>query len=140
MADQNFCARWSRWSPYLLSLLRIVVAFAYVQHGTQKLFAFPAPMGPNGTVPLHTIFGAAGIIETIGGLLLLVGLCTRPVAFICSGEMAVAYFKYHAPHGFWTLLNHGEIVAVFCFTWLYLSAVGGGAWSLDALLRRGGRP
>jgi putative oxidoreductase len=136
MAERSIEASWSRWSPYLLSVLRIVVAFCYLAHGTQKLFAFPAPMGPSGTVQIESIFGAAGIIETVGGTLLLLGLFTRPVAFICSGEMAVAYFKFHAPHGFWPLVNHGELVVLYCFTWLYFSAAGGGPWSLDAVLRR----
>ena len=102
-------------------------------HGTQKLFAFPSGMGPDGTgtVNLATIFGAAGIIETVGGALLLVGLFTRPVAFLAAGEMAVTYFKFHNPRDFWPLMNQGEIVVMFCFAWLYISAAGGGPWSVD---------
>jgi putative oxidoreductase len=92
----------NRWSPYLLSILRIIAAFVYMVHGTQKLFGFPAPFPMPHLPPL---FLAGGIIETFGGLLLLLGLFTRPVAFILSGEMAVAYFKFHAPQGFWPLLN-----------------------------------
>jgi putative oxidoreductase len=99
----------NRWSPYLLSILRIIAAFVYMVHGTQKLFGFPAPFPmPN----LPPLFLAGGIIETFGGLLLLPGLFTRPVAFILSGEMAVAYFKFHAPQGFWPLLNDGEGVVL----------------------------
>jgi putative oxidoreductase len=125
---------WQSWEPRLLSVLRIVTAFLYMPHGTQKLFAFPSGMGPDGTgtVNLGTIFGAAGIIETVGGALLLVGLFIRPVAFLVAGEMAVTYFKFHNPRDFWPLLNQGEIVVMFCFAWLYISAAGGGPWSVDA--------
>jgi putative oxidoreductase len=124
---------WQGWEPRLLSVLRIVTAFLYMAHGTQKLFAFPSGMGPDGTgtVNLATIFGAAGIIETVGGALLLVGLFTRPVAFLAAGEMAVTYFKFHNPRDFWPLMNQGEIVVMFCFAWLYISAAGGGPWSVD---------
>jgi putative oxidoreductase len=89
-----------------------------------------------GTVPLATLAGIAGLIETVGGSLLLLGLFTRPVAFIVSGEMAVAYFHGHAPHGFWPVLNGGHPAVLFCFVWLFFSAAGGGPWSLDASLRR----
>lgn len=129
---------WQGWASRLLSVLRIITGFLYMAHGTQKLFAFPTGMGPdgNGTVDLGTIFGAAGIIETVGGGLLLLGLFTRPVAFIAAGEMAVAYFKFHAPGGFWPIMNRGEIVVAFCFIWLYISAAGAGSWSMDSLRRR----
>lgn len=134
MSSRSAARLWQSWEPRLLSVLRIVTAFLYMTHGTQKLFAFPSGMGPDGTgtVNLGTIFGAAGIIETVGGALLLVGLFTRPVAFLAAGEMAVTYFKFHNPHDFWPLLNHGEIVVMFCFAWLYISAAGGGPWSVDA--------
>ena len=124
---------WHGWAPRLLSVLRIVTAFLYTAHGTQKLFAFPKGMGPDGTgtVDMGTIFGAAGILETFGGTLLLLGLFTRPVAFLAAGEMAVAYFMFHAPNSFWPLLNRGEIVVMFCFAWLHISAAGGGPWSVD---------
>ncbi len=139
MADNNgsnLAARWHSWAPYLRSVLRIIVAFLYMQHGMMKLFAFPAGMGPNNsTVQLFSQFGLAGILETFGGLLMLVGLCSRPIAFILSGEMAVAYFQFHAPGGFWPILNHGEPVVFFCFAWLFFSAAGPGPWSLDALFR-----
>lgn len=132
---------WQGWAPQLLSLLRIVTAFLYMAHGTQKLLAFPTGTGPDGTgtVDLGTIFGAAGIIETVGGALLLLGLFTRPVAFIVAGEMAVAYFMFHAPRSFWPIMNHGEIVVAFCFIWLYISAAGAGPWSVDALRGRRSR-
>lgn len=124
----------ARWAPRLLSLLRIMAAFLYIAHGTQKLFGVP---GPGHALSLHlpSWFGFAGILETFGGSLLLLGLFTRPVAFLLSGEMAVAYFKMHAPAGFWPILNHGELPVLFSFLWLYLSATGAGPWSLDAWLR-----
>jgi putative oxidoreductase len=104
--------------------------------GTMKLFAFPAGIPPHGgTVRLLSQAGLAGVLETLGGGLLLLGLFTRPVAFLLSGEMAVAYFQFHAPRGFWPVLNGGEPAALFCFLWLYFSAAGAGPWSLDA--RRG---
>ena len=126
----------ARFAPYLLSILRIVVAFLYVVHGTQKLFGFPAAMPARPTVALMSLYGAAGVIETVGGLLLLLGLFTRPVAFITSGEMAAAYFISHAPNGFWPLLNRGEPAVLFCFVRLYIAAAGPGPWSLDALRGR----
>ena len=127
----------ARWTPYLLSVLRIVVAFLYIVHGTQKLFGWPA-LEPRPPVPLMSLLGAAGVIETFGGLLMLLGLFTQPVAFILAGEMAAAYFIAHAPRGFWPLLNRGEPPVYFCFTWLYFAAAGAGPWSLDALRGRSG--
>jgi putative oxidoreductase len=121
------------WSPRLLSVLRIVSAFMFMTHGAQKWLGFPAP--PSSPVTLMSLGGAAGVLELGGGLLLLFGLFTRPVAFLLSGEMAFAYFIAHAPHGFWPLLNHGELAALYCFVFLYLSAAGGGPWSLDRALR-----
>lgn len=126
----------SRWAPYLQSLLRIVVAFNFITHGTQKLFAFPV-VEARDPVALMSLMGLAGVLETFGGLLLLVGLLTRPVAFLLSGEMAVAYFLAHVPRGFWPILNQGELAALFCFIWLYLAAAGPGPWSVDALWRQG---
>ncbi|MGH7278361.1 MAG: DoxX family protein [Candidatus Rokuibacteriota bacterium] len=120
------------WAPYLHSVLRIVAAFTFVTHGTQKLFAFPVT-NSQGTVPLLSLFGLAGVLELVGGLLLLLGLFTRPVAFLLSGEMAVAYFMVHAPRTFWPVLNGGEVVVLFCFVWLFIAAAGPGPWSLDAL-------
>lgn len=121
------------WSPALLSLLRIVAGLSYMTHGTQKLFAFPTD-GNAHTVALASLFGVAGIIETFGGGLLLLGLFSRAAAFLCAGEMAAAYFIAHAGHGFWPILNHGELPAVYCFVFLYIAAAGPGPWSLDAQL------
>lgn len=123
------------WSPRLLSVLRIVAGFLFMAHGTQKLFSFPAASS-SGEPPLLSLIGIAGLLETFGGALLLVGLCTRPVAFILSGMMAVAYFKAHAPQGFWPIINRGELAALYSFLFLYLAAAGGGSWSLDRLIRR----
>lgn len=125
---------WSRCAPVLLSVLRIVAAFLFMQHGAQKLFEFPAWQGP--PVKLMSLGGVAGVLEFFGGLLLLVGLFTRPVAFVLSGLMAFAYFLGHASKGFWPVLNGGELAALYCFLFLYYSAAGGGPWSLDAILKR----
>ena len=134
MTEASVAARWSTWAPYLRSILRIVAAFLFMQFGTAKLFAFPAAIMPGGgTAPITTLAGIAGILETFGGLFLLGGLFTRPVAFILSGEMAVAYFLGHAPQGFWPVLNQGHPAILFCFIWLYLSAAGPGPWSVDAM-------
>ena len=139
MANENVAARWRSWAPELLSVLRIVAAFLFLQFGTAKLFALPGPLlHGGGAVPLGSLAGIAGVIETVGGVLLLLGLFTRPVAFLVSGEMAVAYFHGHAPHGFWPVLNGGHPAVLFCFVWLYLSAAGPGPWSLDTLRRRRG--
>lgn len=120
------------WSPRLLSVLRIMAALLFLAHGTAKFFAFPAvPMFAN--LQLFSLFGAAGVIELVGGVLLALGLFTRPVAFILSGQMAVAYFLVHAPQDFFPILNGGELAIVYCFLFLYFAVAGGGAWSLDKL-------
>jgi putative oxidoreductase len=137
MSNTNFPTRWISSAPYLLSILRIVAAFLFLQYGTAKLFAFPAPLLPGGrTAPLTSLIGVAALLEFVGGTLLLMGLFTRPVAFVLAGEMAVAYFKAHAPQGFWPLFTGGVPSILFCFIWLYISAAGPGPLSLDALLRR----
>jgi putative oxidoreductase len=137
MNNSSLAARWRSWSPYLLSVLRIVVAFLFMQYGTGKLFGFPAPLMPGGgTAPLTSLAGIAGTLEAFGGAFILVGLFTRPVAFLLSGEMAVAYFKGHAPQGFWPVLNQGAPAVFFCFVFLYFSSAGAGLWSLDALRGR----
>jgi len=136
MTASNLIAKWSAWAPRLQSVLRIVAAFMFIQAGTMKLFAFPAGIPPNGgTVALMSQAGLGGILETLGGVLLLLGLFTRPVAFLLAGEMAVAYFQFHFPQSFWTVINGGISAALYCFVWLYFSAAGAGPWSLDA--RRG---
>ncbi len=125
----------ANWSPRLLSVLRIVTAFLFIAHGAQKLFGFLAPPGAPGPPMLSEIW-IGGVLEFFGGLLLLLGLFTRPVAFILSGMMAVAYFQMHAPGGFWPLQNKGEMAVLYCFVFLYLALAGGGEWSVDRLLRR----
>ncbi|MGH7564322.1 MAG: DoxX family protein [Gemmatimonadota bacterium] len=133
MNDSGLLSRWRSWAPYLLSVLRIVAAFLFMQFGTAKFIAFPAAIMPDGgTAPIASLAGIAGILETFGGLLLLVGLFTRPVAFVLSGQMAVAYFYGHAPLGFWPVLNQGTPAVFYAFLWLYLSAAGPGPWSIDA--------
>jgi len=127
------------WASQLLSLLRIVLAFLFIQVGTAKLFALPAAVMPGGgTAAVGSLPWVAGVIEVIGGPLILLGLFTRPVAFVLAGEMAVAYFYGHARmgHWFWPVLNMGQTAVIYCFLFLYLSAAGPGPWSLDALLAR----
>ena len=125
------------WAPQLLSVLRIVVAFLYFQVGSAKWFAFPAAIMPGGGVaPVGSLVWFAAVIEVVGGTLFLLGLFTRPVAFILSGEMAFAYFIGHAGNGFWPILNQGAPAVFYCFTFLYFSAAGPGPWSLDAVLAR----
>jgi putative oxidoreductase len=127
-------AFWSRYTPVLLSILRIVVAFLFIEHGAQKLLGVPG--AGDHRVELMSLMGLAGVLEFLGGALVLLGLFTRPVAFVLSGEMAFAYFMAHAPQGFWPVLNHGEAAVFYCFTFLYFSAAGGGPWSLDRALRK----
>ncbi|RDI58520.1 DoxX family protein [Microvirga subterranea] len=122
------------WAPRLLSILRIVSALIFMAHGTQKLFGFPA--SPNPAPALFSLYGLAGILETVGGALLLLGLFTRPVAFILSGMMAVAYWMAHAPRSPFPVLNGGDAAILYCFVFLFMVAAGGGAWSLDNLRGR----
>lgn len=122
------------WAPRLLSVLRIVTGFLLLPHGTQKLLDFPAPRST--PVELFSLIGLAGVLELVGGALIIAGLFTRPAAFVLSGFCAVAYFMAHAPQGFWPLLNRGELAALYSFVFLYLAAAGGGPWSLDRWLRR----
>jgi putative oxidoreductase len=124
------------WAPRALSVLRIVSAFLFMAHGTQKLFAFPAGPQPPNRPPLVSTMGFGGLLEFVGGLLLLFGLFTRPVAFVLSGLMAVAYFGWHAGGGFWPILNRGELAALYCFVFLYFVFAGAGTWSVDYCLRR----
>ena len=119
-------------------LLRVVAGLLFLQAGGMKLFAWfggiPPAMG--GQPSLMSQMGIGGVLEFFGGIAILLGLGTRPVAFILSGEMAVAYWQFHAPHGAWPIQNHGEPAVLLCFIFLYIAAQGGGDWSLDALLRR----
>src|SRR5258708_33587355 len=122
-----------KWALDVLSLIRIVFAFLFTIHGAQKLFAFPSPP-EDGRFPLVSLYGLAGLLEFFGGLLLLVGFCTCSVAFLLSGEMAVAYFTTHLPKGFWPMKNGGESAVFFCFVFFYIAFAGGGPWTLDAVL------
>jgi len=125
----------SKWSEEILSALRIVAAFMFIQHGTQKLFSFP--IEARQPFELFTLNpGLAGVMEVVLGPLLLIGLFTRPVAFLCSGLMAFAYFMGHAPRGFWTVANAGDAAVLYCFVFLYFAAAGGGKWSIDAFRAR----
>ncbi|PWB71132.1 DoxX family protein [candidate division GN15 bacterium] len=134
MNGSTMVSRWSQYGPQMQSALRIAAALFFMLTGTMKLFAFPAGIPPNGgTVHLISQMGLGGILETFGGALLVLGLFTRPVAFILSGEMAVAYFQFHFPNGFWPMLNGGMAAVIYCFVWLYFSAAGAGPWSLDSL-------
>jgi putative oxidoreductase len=125
----------SRLTAYVLSVLRMAAAFTYVAHGTQKMFGVPGH-------PFHapvfavTMFAAAGLIETIGGIFMFLGLYTRPVAFVLSGQMAVAFFTQHWPNGHWPLLNGGELAVLYCFLWLYFCLAGPGPISVDRLKGR----
>ncbi|HSW51010.1 MAG TPA: DoxX family protein [Bryobacteraceae bacterium] len=123
--------------PRALSILRIIAGFLFSLHGFQKLFGafggIPAEAGP---VTFGTLVWTAGVLECFGGLLLFLGLCTRPVAFLLCGQMAVAYFRAHAPQGFWPVTNGGELAVLYCFIFLYLSIAGAGSISLDYLICR----
>lgn len=131
MFDQAFFAT---WTPRTQALLRIVVAFLYLQHGTAKFFGFPA----GGFEHLPPLIVAAGLLELAGGALVLIGLWTRLVAFVLSGEMAFAYFMAHASQGhvLSPMVNHGEAAVLYCFVYLFLAAAGAGAWSVDAVRKK----
>jgi putative oxidoreductase len=124
----DFCRT---WSPRLLSVLRIMTALLLLQHGTAKFFGFPH-MAAFDDLEFVSLLGASAVLELVGGVLMLIGLFTRPVAFILSGFMAVAYFLAHASQGFYPMLNQGELAILYCFVFLYLAAAGGGEWSVDA--------
>ena len=125
------------WAPRVLSVLRIVAALLFMAHGTQKLLNVPP--SPNFVFPdVATLRFWAGALELVGGALLVLGLFTRPVAFLLSGEMAFAYFIAHAPRNFFPVLNGGDAAILYCFVFLYIAAAGAGAWSLDAARRRSG--
>jgi putative oxidoreductase len=130
---------WRTLSPQLLSLLRIVLAYLFIQVGSAKWFAFPAAVMPGGgTAAVGSLAWVAGVLEVVGGTLILLGLFTRPVAFILAGEMAFAYFMGHASQGhfLWPVLNQGALAVIYCFLFLYFSSAGPGPWSLDALRER----
>jgi putative oxidoreductase len=124
------------WAPRLLSILRIMTGLLFLEHGTSKILGFPTSPHPMGPFHPLTMAGFSGILELIGGILIVIGLFMRITAFILSGEMAVAYFMVHAPKGPFPLANMGELAVLYCFVFLYLAAAGGGPWSVDAMRRR----
>jgi putative oxidoreductase len=127
----------SRFRELTLALLRVVAGLLYMQHGVQKLFGWFGGMGaPGATAELFSLMGLAGVLETFGGLLIVLGLFTRPVAFLLAGQMAAAYFMVHLPQGPIPILNGGELAALYCFVYLFFSANGGGRFSLDAVIGR----
>jgi len=131
----NFEALATAWAPRLLSVLRIVTALVFFTHGLAKLFKYP-PLPAFAKVELVSLIGFAGALELVGGALLILGLFTRPVAFILSGEMAFAYWMAHGPRDFHPLINGGEAAILFCFVFLYIAAAGPGPWSLDAARKK----
>ena len=129
-------AQSASFEPYALSLLRIIAGFTFTLHGFQKLLGSFGGLGHGARAHLFSLLGAAGVLETLGGALILVGLFTRPMAFILCGEMAVAYFKQHAPNGFWPIANGGELAVLYCLIFLMLLSAGPGPWSLDRIVRK----
>lgn len=132
-SSRSHAATLDRLAPYVLTILRVVVGLLFFEHGLSRLFGFPSPLP---TPALFTMYWFAGAIEFGGGILVMLGLFTRPAALIMSGEMAFAYFLRHAPRGFFPILNSGDLAIVFCFVFFYLVFAGAGPWSLDALLWR----
>lgn len=122
----------ARLAPYVLSIVRIMAALLFIEHGTSRLFGFPSAMP---TPPMFTMYWFAGAIELAGGVLVALGLFTQPAAFIMAGEMAFAYFISHAPNGFFPILNRGDAAILYCFIFLYFAFAGGGPWSIDACWR-----
>jgi putative oxidoreductase len=131
--------RWlARYSEIAYALLRVIAGLMFAVHGSQKLLGFPP--SEHGRPPLASLMGVAGLIELIGGLMIAFGFFAGFAAFIASGEMAVAYFKAHAPRGFWPTLNEGEVAVLYCFLFLYIATRGSGRYSIDALFSRRPRP
>jgi len=127
----------AKYAPQMLSILRIVTGLIFFEHGLQKIAGFPPyPAGASGPSLLSTMSGFGGLFEFVGGILLVLGLFTRPVAFILSGEMAVAYWWVHGPRNFFPVLNAGDAAILYCFVFLYMFFAGGGPWSVDALWRK----
>jgi len=123
----------TRYAPYVLSILRIVAALLFLEHGTSRLFGFPSPLPSPAFLSLYWF---AGALELVGGALLALGIWVRPVALILSGEMAFAYFLSHAPASFFPIINRGDAAILYCFVFFYIAFAGGGPWSLDAMLRK----
>lgn len=132
----------SPWTPRVLALLRIVAGLLFLSAGTMKLFGYPPSPTPMPPITLLSEIGIGGVLEVFGGLCIVIGLFTRPVAFVLSGEMAVAYFQFHFPHSFFPTVNNGVPAVLYCFLFFYLAFAGAGAWSVDEVLgrRAGGRP
>ena len=126
-----------QWSPLALSILRIVVGLLFLEHGTQKILDFPPSL--HGNPALLSLQGVQGIIELVGGVLILIGLFTRPVAFVLSGDMAAAYFMSHGPKDFYPMMNGGDAAILYCFVFLYLVFAGGGRWSIDEAVQASAR-
>ena len=126
------------WAPRVLSIVRVVTALIFMEHGTQKLLNFPARANNAPAPELFSLYGVAGTMEIVGGILLVFGLFTRPVAFLLSGQMAFAYWMSHAPNSFFPILNRGDAAILYCFIFLYMAFAGGGAWSLDRLIWKRG--
>ena len=131
----NFAA-FEKWAPCVHAVVRIIAGLLFLEHGTSKLLGFPTPAMAQPA--LVSLLGLQGVIEIVGGLLVLVGLWTRPVAFILAGDMAVAYFMIHFPKSFFPMLNGGDAAILFCFVFLYLACRGAGPWSLDAKMHGSG--
>jgi putative oxidoreductase len=130
----------SKSSPLALTLLRIIAGFLFMPHGAQKLFGWLGGMGGTGaSASFPDLIWVAGVLEFLGGLCILLGVWTRPVAFLLSGEMAVAYFMGHASRGFWPLLNRGELAVLYCFVFLFLATAGGGPFTVDRLWQKQAR-
>jgi putative oxidoreductase len=133
MTAESVGAKWSAQAPYLHAALRIIAAAMFMLAGSSKLLAFPVGMPHGGTAPVMSQVWIGGVLELVGGALVLVGLFTRPVAFVLAGEMAVAYFQFHFPGSFWPTVNQGVPAVLYCFLFLYFSAAGAGPCSLDAM-------
>ena len=128
---------WAKCQESVLGLMRIVVGFLYFTHGAQKILGWFGGFGEAGqTAELFTRYGAAGVLEVVGGLLIVFGLFTRPAAFVLSGQMAVAYFWIHVQNGLWPWVNRGELAVLYCFVFLFLTAAGGGSLSLDSVIAK----
>lgn len=122
-----------KYSPYIYAILRIITGLTFAMHGSQKSFGIPGNAPP---VPLGSLMGFGGVLELVGGLMIAVGLLASYAAFITSGEMAVAYFMMHVPHGFLPIVNQGDLAVLYCFVFLHIAAQGAGVWSIDALIER----